>query len=121
MSAEQAVQPRREVGIGAASGRDGGDSTHAERNRRAMLQLVAALDLERVADGVPQVQRAPLTGLVRVARADRQLQARAALDDRVAARLVAPQRRRSALLDEAPQHRVADHRALDALGHPVAA
>ena len=38
-----------------------------------------------MADGVAEVQRAPLAGLERISPADRQLQPRAALDDRVAA------------------------------------
>ena len=57
----------REAGLGAAALRDGGHGPQAEHDRLAVRQPVAALDLQRVAEGVAQVERPSLAALERVA------------------------------------------------------
>ena len=84
-----------------------------------MSQAVVALDLQRVADRVTQVQRTALAGLERVAFAHVELEPRASLDHRVPRRLIVAQRRRPAILDEPPQGRITDERRLHRFGHPI--
>src|SRR5688500_18317834 len=119
--AEQIVEALGQVRVRTASRGDGGDRPHSECNRGAVLESIPALDLERMADGVTQVESAPLTRLEWIAATDRELEARAALDDRVAAGFITTKSRRTSILDQPPQYGVADHPGLDALRHSVAA
>ena len=71
---EDLVDAICEVAFRATPGGDARDGTQTERNRFAVRHLVAALDLEGVADGVTKVQHPSLAVLVRVAVDDGQLQ-----------------------------------------------
>ena len=85
---EHVVQPSGKIRVASPTGGDRGHDAQSERDGSPMRESIAGLDLERVADGVAKVQRAPLTRFEGIALADGQLHAGTALENRVARRLV---------------------------------
>ena len=105
---EQVIDAFAETSLRATALRDGGHGAQTQHDRLAVGQVVVALDLQRVAQGVAQVERPPLARLERVAIHDAQLETHRAFHHRVAGRLVvrrAPPRRVSRAATRATDRR----------------
>ena len=122
---EQIVDALAETRLRATPLRDGGHGAQAQHDRLTVWQVVVALDLQRVTQGVTEVERPSLVRLERVAVHDTQLEPHGAFHHRVAGGLVG---RRAVIgaqcglatgLEQRPQPGIADDGRLEHLGEAV--